>query len=222
MKKIVIYLLFLMAVLTSCEYEVTEFGFEGTVIGMVKDASGTPVFADLTTNTLVVKLLGEGDKVPVDIRVNGEGKYQNLKMFPKKHKVWLEGPIVKSDTVSIDFALNKEVVQDFSVVPLVISKITGGSATSGTSVKVDYTITPASGITVKKMEIYCSTVPYPTTSTGSQTNVYFTSKTNLTALSGSVTVTGLTAATKYYIRIGTQGGTSVLYNFSNQIIVNTP
>ena len=221
MKNRVIIIMFLMSVLTACEYEITDFGFEGAVSGTVKDATGTPVYADLTTNTLVVKLLGEGDKLPAEIRVNGEGKYQNLKMFPKKHKVWLEGPIVKSDTFSVDFAKDKEVVQDFTVAPLVISKITGGSAT-GTTIKVDYVITPASGITVKKMEIYCSTVPYPTTSTGSLTNIYFTSKTNLTALSGSVTISGLAAATKYYIRIGTQGGTSAVYNFSNQITVSTP
>jgi hypothetical protein len=216
-----IILVFLSALFAACDYEITDFGFEGAISGTVKDASGTPVFADLTTNTLVVKLLGEGDKLPAEIRVNGEGNYQNLKMYPKKHKVWLEGPIVKSDTISVDFTNGEKSVQDFTVTPLLVSKITSGIAT-GTSIKVDYIITPAAGITVKKMEIYCSTVPYPTTSTGSLTNVYFTSKTNLTALSGSVTITGLAAGTKYNIRIGAQGGTSVLYNFSNQITVSTP
>jgi hypothetical protein len=214
-------LVFLSLCLIRCSYEETEFGFNGTIKGQITDPTDNPLYGDMTSNTLVVKLLGKGDKQAIEIRVNGEGKYQNLKMYPKMHKAWLEGPIVKTDTLMIDFASNANQTGNFKVTPLISPKVQSGTAT-GTTINVAYAITPASGITAKKMEIYCSTVKFPTASTGSLANVYFTKITPITALTGSVAITGLTAATKYYIRIGAQASTSSLFNFSNQIEVTTP
>lgn len=214
-------LIFLSLFLIRCSYEETEFGFDGTIKGQISDQSGTPLYGDMNSNTLVVKLLGKGDKQAIEIRVNGEGKYQNLKMYPKMHKVWLEGPIVKTDTLNVDFAATANQTGDFKVTPLISPKVESGTAT-GTTINVAYAITPSAGVIAKKMEVYCSTVKFPTASTGTLANVYFSKTTPITTLTGSVAITGLTAATKYYIRIGAQASTSSLFNFSNQIEVTTP
>lgn len=207
--------------LIRCSSEDTEFGFDGTIKGQIADLSGDPLYGDINSNNLVVKLLGNGDKQAIEIRVNGEGKYQNLKMYPKMHKVWLEGPIVKSDTLMVDFAANGNQTGDFKVTPLISPKVTSGTPT-GTTISVAYAITPSTGVTVRKMEIYCSTVKFPTASTGTLANVYFTKVTPITTPTGTVAITGLTAATKYYIRIGAQASTSNLFNYSNQIELTTP
>ncbi len=214
-------LIILSLFLIRCSYEETEFGFDGAIMGQISDDAGNPLYGDINSNTLVVKLLGKGDKQAIEIRVNGEGKYQNLKMYPKMHKVWLEGPIVKSDTLSVDFAANANQTGNFKVTPLISHKLLSGAAT-GTTINVTYAITPSAGITAKKMEVYCSTVKFPTAATGTLANVYFTKTTAITALTGNVAISGLTAGTKYYIRIGAQAATSSLMNYSNQIEVVTP
>lgn len=214
-------LLFIALSMIKCSYEDTEFGFDGSIKGQISDNAGTPLYGDMNSNTLVVKLLGKGDKQAIEIRVNGEGKYQNLKMYPKIHKVWLEGPIVKTDTITVDFASGASETADFKVTPLISPKVNSGTA-SGTTITVDYNVIPGAGNTAKKMEIYCSTVKFPTASTGTLANVYFTKTTAITALAGNASISGLTAGTKYFIRIGAQASTSSLMNYSNQIEVATP
>ena len=214
--------LFVLIVVSSamikCEYQDTDFGFDGSIKGMVKDNSGTPVYGDMSSNNLVVKLLGENDEQALEIRVNGDGTYQNLKMFPKKHEVWLEGPIVNSAHTTVDFSVDPEQVLDFTVTPLVSPKLNSASG-SGTSISVSYDILPNDGNTIKKMEVYCSTVKYPTAAIGSRTNVYFTKKVTLTESSGSVVVDGLETGVHYYIRLGAQADGASSMNYSNQIEV---
>ncbi|KJF45318.1 hypothetical protein LH29_08040 [Draconibacterium sediminis] len=215
--------LFVLIVVSSamikCEYQDTDFGFDGSIKGMVKDNSGTPVYGDMSSNNLVVKLLGENDEQALEIRVNGDGTYQNLKMFPKKHEVWLEGPIVNSAHTTVDFSVDPEQVLDFTVTPLVSPKLNSASG-SGTSISVSYDILPNDGNTIKKMEVYCSTVKYPTAAIGSRTNVYFTKKVTLTESSGSVVVDGLETGVHYYIRLGAQADGASSMNYSNQIEVD--
>lgn len=217
--KLILLTLVSLAIL-SCESEVTDFGFNGTITGIVKDNDGTNLYGDLNSNNLVVYLLGEGDEQPTQIRVDGEGHYQNLKMFPKAHKVWLEGPIVASDTVSVDFGAQEIVEQTFTVVPFISPKISSASA-QGEAIGVEYTITPNDGNTVSKMEIYCSTVKYPTAATGSRTNVYFTKTVALQELTGNVVIDGLESGVEYFIRIGAQAQGAAVMNYSNQIKVTT-
>ncbi len=221
-KNIKIFILLLVSVvLIKCDYHVSDFGFNGTIKGTVKDNNGDPLHGDLSSNNLLVKLLGEGDEQAIEIRVNGEGTYQNIKMFPKKHKVWVEGPIVKSDTVNVDFSIDEIIVQDFTVTPLLDPHITGGTA-NGTSVSVDYSIDENAGNVINKMEIYVSTVQYPTAATGSRENVYFTKTVELSQPSGTVVADGLESGVTYYIRIGAQASSSALMNYSNQIEITIP
>lgn len=223
MKNIIRFKIFLLsiAILSSCSYDDTDFGFDGIIKGKVTDNADKPLYGDLTSNAMLVKALGKGDKVAVDIRVNGEGNFQNLKMFPKEHKVWLEGPIVKSDTFVVNFATTPENNLNFKVVPLLSPKIESSSV-NGTAITLNYSILQNTASAPKKMEIYCSTVKYPTASTGTLTNVYSTKIVAITTLNGAVVVSGLTAGTKYYLRIGAQATSSPLMNFSNQIEVSLP
>ncbi|WP_289037677.1 hypothetical protein [uncultured Zobellia sp.] len=205
-------------IIFSCEDEVTDFGFNGAITGMVSDNDGTALFGDLNSNNLVVYLLGEGDEQPTQIRVNGEGSYQNSKMYPKAHKVWLEGPIVASDTVSVDFSSQEIVEKSFTVTPLISPKISLATA-QGQAISVDYDILSNQGNTITKMEIYCSTVKYPTAATGSRTNIYFTKTVELEQLSGTVLIDGLESGEEYYLRIGAQAETASVMNYSNQMTV---
>jgi len=221
-KTSILFLLVIVAITAhECSYIETDFGFDGSIKGTVKDSNGTPLYGDINSNNVIVRLLGENDSEPIDIRVNGDGTYRNSMMFPKPHKVWVEGPIVYSDTVVIDFSTDADQIHDFTVTPLVKPNIANGTA-NGTSIIVEYSIVPDGSVTVSKKEIYCSTVKYPTSSIGSMTNVYTTKTVTLPALSGNATITGLVSGTKYYLRIGSLANTSKIMNYSNQIEVTVP
>lgn len=207
-------------ILLNCEKQETEFGFDSSLQGTVLDNDGTPLHGDLSSNNLVVKLLGDGDEQAGEIRVDGEGIYQNLKLFPKMYKVWIEGPIVKSDTVSVD--LNSKPIYDlpFTVTPLTSPRIITATD-NGTTINVEYEITENMDNTVGRMEVYCSTVKYPTAAIGTRANVYFTKTVVLSSLSGNVLIDGLESGVKYYLRVGSQANGAAVMNYSNQIIVNT-
>jgi len=209
-------LVFLSITMLKCEKIKTDFGFDGSLKGMVKDSSGIPLYGDINSNDLVVKVLGDGDQLATDIRVKGDGTYQNMKLYPKLSKVWVEGPIVFSDTFLVDFVANKNQVLDFIVTPLVLPKILSGTA-NGTSINVEYSIVPYGDNTVSNMEIYCSTVRFPTASTGSKENMYSTTTVSLSDLVGNVEITDLVAGTTYYLRIGSLAAGSSVMNYSNQI-----
>lgn len=217
-------LVFLSICMLRCGKEVTEFGFNGSIKGTITDDASTPICSDLNSNNLIVRLLGSGDKLTTDIRVKGDGTYQNTALYPKLHKVWLEGPIIRPDTISIDFSTEFIHIKDFKVIPLISPKIIN-STVNGTTININYSIVGNAGNTVKSKVIYCSTVPYPTASIGSSANVYFTKTVTLpTALNGTVTITDplIVAGTKYYIRIGALANIGVLMNYSNQIEVVIP
>lgn len=212
-------------VMMQCEstYTDTDFGFNSSISGIVKDAGGNTIFGDATANVILIKLLGEGDKQTVDIRVLGDGTFQNTKLYPQNYTITIEGPIVKFDPTSVDLSDGTGKNVDLTVTPLVSPKIINGT-TSGTSIDVQYSIVPAAGYTVKKKEIYCSTATYPTASTGSLTNIYSTKTVALPSeLSGTVKITGLVSGTKYYLRIGAQSSSTAtsLFNYSNQIEITT-
>ena len=158
----------------------------------------------------------------MDMRVKGDGTYQNTKLYPKNYRIWVTGPItLVDDTLRVDFTKNKEVSHDFVVTPFISldMPVLVGSAASTTAV-VSFAMTTNSGKTVSKRELYCSTNPYPNASTGN--GPFFHSvKVNLTANSGSANITGLTANTTYFVRIGAQATGATGMNFSDQITFTT-
>ncbi len=213
----------LLGMLTGCKTTIAEFGFDGSVSGTLKDAGGQIVSGDVTSNSLIIRLLGENDLVTTDIRVNGDGTYRNTKLFPQKYKMWVVGPVSwTGDTVRVDFASEKTVVKDFQVTPFLrVAAPTVVGTPSASEVNVAYEITAADGQAVAIGELYCSTNPYPTTTTGSGP-FFDTRKITLTGNTGDITVTGLAAKTKYFIRVAAQASGTSMFNFSDQVVITTP
>lgn len=208
---------------TGCDKNVTDFGFNGEISGKVVDQTGNIVAGDITSNNLAVKALGEGDQVTMDMRVQGDGTYQNTKLFPKKFKVWVSGPVTMTeDTLRVNFSSNSTLQHDFVVIPFLTVKtpVLVGSPTSS-EITVSYEITGNNGNVANRMEIYCSTVPYPNASTGSGPQ-YDTKTVTLSNGSGNATITGLATGTKYYIRIGARAAGTTSFNYSEQIVATTP
>ena len=213
-----------LLLITSCQKKIiTEFGFDAAISGRVIDQAGKIVPGDITSTNLSVKALGEGDKVTMDMRVKGDGTYQNTKLFPKKYRIYVTGPVIPvADTLRVDFTVDPVIVNDFVVIPFItIDKPAIVGSAAATSVNISYTMTGNSGKVVSKRELYCSTNPYPNTSTGSGP-FFSTVKVTLSANSGSIAVTGLIANTNYFLRIGAQATGATGMNFSEQITFKTP
>ena len=221
-KSALVFSLSILVVLSGCDETITDFGNNGAISGTLQDEAGNVVPGNITSSVLVVKALGEGDQVSTDIRVTGDGTFQHTKLFPKTYKVWVSGPVsLVTDTLMIDFSKQKSVEQDLVVVPFVsISKPVAGSTTA-TSIDVTFDMAANEGKTIAKREVYVSTNPYPDTSTGSGP-FYHTKKATLNADQGTVSVTGLTGQTKYFIRVGAQATGASGFNFSEQLVVTTP
>lgn len=221
--KVLIFCPMLLLWVTSCQNEdIVDFGFDGAISGTVQDQNGNIVPGNITTTTLVVKALGDGDQVTTDMRVKGDGTYQNTKLYPKTYKIWVTGPVtMASDTLLVDFSKDKTVLKNLIVNPFITLSAPAviGSPTAST-VEINFDITPNDGKVVSKRELYCSTNQYPDTSTGSGP-FYNTQKVALMTDEGNITVSGLSPKTTYYIRIGAQATGASGFNFSEQIIITT-
>jgi hypothetical protein len=212
----------LLLILAGCDKPITDFGYNGTITGTMKDANGNIVPGDITLSSFIVRVQAEGDISTIDMRVKGDGTFGNTKLFPSKSKVWISGPVVpaSTDTVLLDLTGNQTIVHDFVVTPVFSVALPVVSGTpAATTANINYNIVANSAKTPSKRELYCSTIPYPNTSTGSGA-FYSTVKVTLTANSGTASVTGLVAGTKYYVRIGVQSSTTAM-NFSEQITFTT-
>jgi hypothetical protein len=212
----------LLLTLTNCERGVTDFGFDGSISGTVKDQAGNIVPGTTTSNAMTVQVMGETDKVVTIIRIKGDGTYQNTKLFPSKYRIWISGPAtLVGDTVRADLSAERVLMKDLVVVPFISIKPPTAGASTATSLDVNFDMTANSGKTVATREVFCSTNPYPDASTGSGP-YYDTKRVALTTNSGKTTVTGLVSKTKYYIRIGAQATGASSMNYSDQITVMTP
>ena len=213
--------------LSSCNEPVYEFGFDGQLTGKIVDPNGNPVSGDIKVTTFAVRALGEKDITSMVIRIKNDGTFDNDKLYPQSYKVWLIGPFIggRTDTVIVDLTGGKSVVKDYQVTPLLtIGKpVLNGTPTS-TEIKVDYNITGNGGNTPNLREIYCSTVSWPTRTTGSGTagGGYSTRTVTVTENAGTATITGLSPNTRYYIRVGARAAGQNLFNHSLQISVTTP
>lgn len=201
-------------------------GFDGQINGTVTDLSGNPVCSDILANTIIVNALGEGDITPIIIRVNGKGTFAYTKLFPKKQKVWITGPVYTSadDTVNLDFSGGKSFTQDFVVEPYISLDLQLKADPADSTVTVTYSLIGNQSKSITKREIYCSTAPFPTSKTSS--GPYYTTTTkSVSSNTGEHKFTGLKWGTKYYIRMGANGKTGTandLMNYSEQIMIDTP
>jgi len=218
LKYISVFILSLF-LLSGCELSDVE-EFKGTITGVIFDTNQKIVPSDIMSNTLIVKVLGEGDITPITIRVKGDGTYQNTNLFPKKHKAWIEGPIIPIDTFEVDLTGKQHVEKDITVIPYISISNEIVNAPLANSVKVKYAITANTSAAAIKREIYCSTLKYPTSSSGSGP-FYSSVKATITNNQGEITLSGLVSNTKYFIRIGANvNGKSM--NYSPQLEISTP
>ncbi|KAF0238601.1 MAG: hypothetical protein FD181_813 [Prolixibacteraceae bacterium] len=221
--KIISVILITVFWMTGCNKDETDFGFDASFSGILKDRAGKIVAGDITNNNLRVNVLSEGDLSPVIIRVKGDGTYQNTKIFPSKAKIWVSGPVaMTSDTLRVDFKETPVIMHDFVVEPF-ISFVTPTvvSAPTETSVSIRYEIIPGTGKEINLRQVFVSSSPFPNATTGS--GAFFqTLSASMTTNSGTVTVSGLSSKTKYYIRIAARAAGTTAFNFSEQILTNTP
>lgn len=217
------YLIILLTmIVTACNEPITEFGFEGSLSGKIVDQAGNIVAGDITSVGFVVEALGENDQVAMVLRIKGDGTFANHKLYPQVYTVTVKGPVMDVPPVTVDLTGNKSVVQDFVVTPLVtVATPTLNGSAASTEIKIDYNIIENGGSIASTRQLYCSTIPYPNASTGS--GPYYVTKTvTLSEKQGTATVTGLTAGTKYFIRVGAKATGATAFNYSDQLIVTTP
>jgi hypothetical protein len=220
------YSTILVAVLISLSgcFEEPEHGFDGKLSGKITDSNGNVVSGDIKVATFSVHALGEFDMGSIVMRVNDDGSYANTMLYPQSYKVWLVGPFIgaRTDTVVIDLTGGKTIAHNFQVTPLLnIPKPAIGGSPTSTAVTVNYTITGNEGRTPNLREVYCSTVSWPTRSTGSGP-LYQTVTVTVTQNEGTANITGLKPNTKYYVRVGARALGQSLFNHSEQISFTTP
>ena len=199
-----------------------DYGNICTIAGTLRDASGNIVAGDVTTTNLMVRVLATGESVTTDLRVLGDGTFQNTKLYQKKYRVWVAGPVTMvGDTLRPDLSVTGTFKQDIVVVPFItVSKPVVAVAATATTVSITFTVTPNGTKTVSKRQLYCSTNPYPNATTGSGA-FYTTQVVTMTANSGTVAITGLVTNTKYYIRIGAQATGAAGFNYSEMLEITT-
>lgn len=206
----------------ACNEPITDFGFDGGIYGKVVDQNGNIVPGDIASGGFMIRALGEGDEVSMDMRVKGDGTFANLKLYPKKYTVRVEGPVFPVEEVAIDLTGGQQVEHNFTVTPfLTIATPTLNGAATATEIKINYSIVGNEGKTAGTKEVYCSTVPYPNASTGSGP-AYETKKVTLGTTSGIASITGLTSGKKYFIRVGSKATGASAFNYSDQLVVTTP
>lgn len=213
------FLICLLAI--SCEDTITDFGFNGSISGTLKDTSGQIIPGDINSNNLIINALADGDLIPIIVRIGGDATFKNSKLYPVITKLTVSGPVFPIDPIVVDLSKEKSFNQDIVVTPfLAIDEPVIVGAPTSSSVNIIYNIKGNGGKVAEKREIYCSTSPYPTSTTGS--GVYYTTiNVSLEEDSGTAPVTGLTSGTQYYLRIGAQA-TGEGWNFSEQIVFTTP
>ncbi len=159
-------ILILMAVyitlFSSCDETVTDFGFTGQIRGMILDQNGNPVSGDASNAALTVFILGEEDRVPLEIRVNGDGSYANLHLYPQSYTIWIEGPVDGQDkkVVSPTGDPINITVTPFLEIPEPSANISAGKLT------VNYNINPNQGHTAEERVVLVSTVAKVGVNTG--------------------------------------------------------
>jgi hypothetical protein len=213
-----------LAGLFSCNEPITDFGFDGKITGIVTDNNGNPVSGDRKLATYSVHALGEFDKVPMVMRILGEGDYANTMLYPQSYKVTLRGPFIGSptDTIVVDLTGGNIVAHNFTVTPLLTippPSISGNPTAN--EVNISYSITGNSGNIPNLREVYVSTVSWPTRTTGSGMG-YQSVNLAVTADTGTATITGLQPDTRYFVRVGARAAGQSLFNHSEQIVFTTP
>ncbi|SEJ61031.1 Protein of unknown function [Cyclobacterium xiamenense] len=219
-----------LAVFSGCEEIVTDFGFDGQISGLILDQNGDPVSGDASNPAFTVFVLGEEDRVPLELRVNGDGSYANLHLYPQNYTVWVEGPVDGPGQGELTVDLRgRPVEQHITVNPfLVIPPPT--VSVSGGEVQVNYSISPSQGHGVQERVVLVSTVAKVGVNTGNGPR-WQTRELELPENSGTATVTldaNLLAMSRergggnLHIRIAARSDQTTDWNHSLPIVIPAP
>src|SRR5690625_6086935 len=89
-------LIIVLFTILSCDDSITDFGHDGEISGRVLDQNGNIISGDITNVNLVVNLIAEGEDIPIEIRVKGDGTYLNSHLYPQVYTAWVEGPLASA------------------------------------------------------------------------------------------------------------------------------
>jgi hypothetical protein len=188
----------------------------------VRDESGNAVSGDVSNAGFEIHALGENDQTTMVMRVKADGTYANIKLFPQLYRVWVEGPVICNDTVTVDLSGGRSEELDFLANPFITlpPPVLVGEPTDST-LEVSYTLQENNGYVADKKYLLCSTVSNPSTSTGSGP-FYSTKKIKLNDLQGTVVVKDLIPGTEYFIRLAARADNVDVFNYSTQVVVSLP
>ncbi len=176
-----------MVAFSGCSEQVTDFGFDGQLRGMVVDQNGNPVSGDIANTALTVFALGDGEQLPTEIRVQADGSYANLHLYPQAYTVWIEGPVVAPGEQRLD--LTGDLVEhNITVTPFLTISQPGNATISGDQLSVGYEITESAGHVAEERVVLVSTVAKVGVNTGNGPR-WQTRELTLDSNSGTATVT---------------------------------
>jgi len=229
-----ISILALMAVyitsMSACDEIVEDFGFDGQISGMIVDQNGNPVSGDASNPAFTVFVLGEEDRVPLELRVNGDGSFANLHLYPQSYDIWIEGPVDGPDPGEMVMDLSgAPVVQDITVTPfLTVSQPTVN--VSGGELQINFEINPSQGHVVEERVVLVSTVAKVGVNTGNGPR-WQTREVALDANSGTATVAldnDLLSMSQergggnLHIRVAAKSDQTSNWNHSIPIVIDAP
>lgn len=217
-----------ITVLSGCSETVTDFGYEGQISGMILDQNGNPVSGDISNAALTVFVLGEEDRVPLELRVNEDGSYANLQLYPQSYTVWINGPVDAPGEQVVDLT-GGLVEHNITVTPfLAISEPT--ATISGDQLSVNYEISPDQGHVAEERVVLVSTVAKVSVNTGNGPR-WQTREVTLDSNSGTATVSLdsdlLNMAEErgggnLHIRVAARSDQTSDWNYSVPIVVEAP
>jgi len=227
-----VLIVFYMIVFSGCEETVTDFGFDGQISGMILDQNGNPVSGDASNPAFTVFVLGEEDRVPLELRVNGDGSYANRHLYPQSYTVWIEGPVEGPGRGELVVDLTGDPVeQNITVTPyLVIPPPTANVAGGEFEVSVNYEINPSQGHVAEERVVLVSTVAKVGINTGNGPR-WQTREQPLDSDSGTATVTldpdllnmsEERGGGNLHIRIAAKSDQTTDWNYSIPIVIEAP
>lgn len=226
-RKNIICVLSLIVVFQSCSKIDNYKAPDGNIYGKLIDKITKENIQTEQPNGYSVKLFEKGGKMNSPIVVPGkpDGTFENAFIFQNEYMVLpTEGAFFPVDTVKVQVGSHTEV--NFEVMPFLA--VTNVSITpSAGKVTANYTISRSQvGDKIVERKTLVSRVPTVNNSVNdfrSQTDLAGKPDLDILAASYSDVVTGLNAATKYYVRIAVRTNNGLKkYNYSKVFSVTIP
>lgn len=224
MKKIFYSIFLILAVVVCSCNKLDNYDLpNATITGKVVDDVTNETIQNGGINAGISIQLFEGNsKQPITTMALPDGRFTNAALFDGDYKFMPLGPFrLVGDTIRLK--ISGVTTTEARVLPNLRLKVTSVaiSGTTGT-VKLQYTKVHATEV-INQLGVVWSTIDNPniTTFFGGASKMENVTSQNLTTGEKTITITGLVAGTKYYIRgAGTTNNPGTLYNYS--VPITTP